>query len=52
MKVNIDNCHLILSTGDTNQNQTENSINKSSLCEKCLGTKFDHKLTFDNYVKN
>ena len=52
MKANIDNCHLILSTGDTNQNQTENSINKSSPCEKCLGTKFDHKLTFDNYVKN
>ena len=52
MKVNIDNCHLRLSTGNTNQIQTENSVVKSSPCKKRLGAKFDHELTFDNYVKD
>ena len=43
---------LILSIGDSNQIQIRNSLIQGSLCEKFLGIKFDHKLTFDQHVKS
>ena len=52
MKDNTNRFHLILSTGDSNQIQIGNSLIKDILCEKLLGFKFDHKLTFDQNVKS
>ena len=47
-----DKCRLILSKRDLKQIQTGNSLMKNSLCEKILGVKFDHNLTFDEHVKS
>ena len=52
MKGNTEKCHLMLSAGDSNQIQIENSLIKGSLCEKILGVKFDDKLTFDQHFKS
>ena len=55
MKGNTYQCHLILMilrARDSNKMQTENSLIKSSLCEKRLGFKLDHQLTFDQHVKS
>ena len=52
MKGNTYKCHLILSTGDSNQIQIGNSLIKGGLCEELLGVKFDHKLTFDQHFKS
>ena len=43
---------MILRARDSNKMQTENSLIKSSLCEKRLGFKLDHQLTFDQHVKS
>ena len=51
MEGNAYKCHLLLNTGDSNQIQIENSLIKGGVCEKLLGVKFDHKLTFDQDVK-
>ena len=51
MKGYTEQCCLMLSTGDSNQIQIANSLIKGSPCE-LLGVKFDHKLTFDQYVNN
>ena len=57
MKGNTYKCHLtllILSTGDSNQIQIENSdsLIKSKLCENHLGVQFYYQLTFDQHVKS
>ena len=52
MKGYTEQCCLMFSTGDSNQTQIENSLIKDSPCEKLLDVKFDHKLTFDQYVNN
>ena len=52
MKSNTEKCHLMLSTGDSNQIQIENKLVKRSLCEKLLGVQFVYKLTFDQHLKS
>ena len=54
MQENLYKCHLILlvlPTGDSYQIHIENSLIKSSLCEKLLDFRFDHQFTFDQLVK-
>ena len=57
MKGNTYKCYLtllILSTGDSNQIQIENSdsLIKSKLCENHLGVQFYYQLTFHQHVKS
>ena len=47
IKSNTCKCHLIFSTGDSNQIQVVNLVIKGDLCEKLLDVNFDHKLIFD-----
>ena len=52
MKGNRNKCHLIMSTNNTPELKVEDSLIKTSTCEKLLGVKIDYKLTFDNHVAN
>ena len=52
MKGNTDKCHLIMSTNNTPELKVENSLIKTSTCEKLLDVEIDYKLTFDNHVAN
>lgn len=50
MKSNADNYHLLVNTCDK-VNLRINNINIcNSKCQKLLGVKFDHKLTFDDHI--
>ena len=52
MKGNTDKCHLIMCTNNTPQLKVEDSLIKTSTCEKLLDVTIDYKLTFDNHVAN
>ena len=52
MKGNTDKCHLVMSTQNTAELQINDSLIKTSSCEKLLGVKIDYKLTFIGYVKS
>ena len=41
-----------MSTNNTPERKTGDSLIKTSTCEKLLGVKIDYKLTFDNHVAN
>ena len=45
---NAGKCHLLLSTNNTTNIRVENFDIKN--CEKLLGVKFDHKLTFNSHI--
>ena len=51
MNGNINECYLILQTGDSSQILIKNSLVKSSLYEDFLGVKYDQKLTLEQYFK-
>ena len=50
MKRNSDKCHLLVSTNNTINIKIGNVDITNSTCEKLLGVKFDHKLTFDDHI--
>ena len=50
MKSNADKCHLLVITNNTVNIKIGNIDITNSNCEKFLGVKFDHKLTFDDYI--
>ena len=52
MKGNTYKCHLIRSTENAPELQIDDSLIKTSSCEKLLGVKIDYKLTFDEHVKS
>ena len=52
IKYNTDRFQLRLSTEDSNQIQTGNSLIKGILYEKFLGIRFDNNLGFDQNVKS
>ena len=52
MKSNADKCHLLVSTNNTVTIRAENFDIKNSDCEKLLGVKFDHKLTFNSQISD
>ena len=47
MKSNADKCRSLFSTNNTVNKRAENFDIKNGDCEKLLGVKFDHKLTFN-----
>ena len=52
MKSNTHKCHLLVSTNNTVNIRVENFDIKNSHCEKLLGVKFDHKLTFNSRISD
>ena len=50
MKGNADKYHLLVSTNYTGNIKIENIDITNSSCEKLLGVKFDHKMTFDDHT--
>ena len=52
MKVNHDNCHLLLSIQDEANIQIANTTIKCSKSKKLLGIVLDNKLKFDKHVEN
>lgn len=50
MKINVDNYHLLVNTRDKVNLRTDNINICNSKCQKLLGVKFDHKLTFDDHI--
>ena len=50
MKINAENCHLLVSTNNTVKIKIRNFEITNSKSEKILGVKFDHKLSFDDYI--
>ena len=50
MKSNADKCHLLVSTSNKVKVRIDNFDIRNSKCEKLLGVKFDHKLTFDEHI--
>ena len=51
IKGNTDKCHLIVSTEETIEIQADESLIKSSTCERLLGIKIDNKLNLDTHDK-
>ena len=49
MKSNDNKCHLLVSTNSTVNIRIANFDIKNSHCEKVLGVKFNHKLTFNSH---
>ena len=49
-KVNPEKCHFICSTNDTVSLIVEDRVINNSKCEKLLGVKFNHKLTFNTHI--
>ena len=49
MKSNDNKCHLLVSTNSTVNIRVANFDIKNSHCEKLLGVKFNHKLTFNSH---
>ena len=52
MKSNANKCHLLVSTNNTVNIRVENFDIKDSDCEKLLGVKFNHKLTFNSHISD
>ena len=52
MEGNTDKCYLIMSTENAPELQIGDSLIKTSGCEKLLGIKIDHNLTFDEHVQS
>ena len=52
MKSNADKCHLLVSTNNTVNIRVENFDIKNSDCEKPLGVKIDHKITFNSHISD
>ena len=50
MENNADKCHLLVSANNTVNIKIGNIHITNSICEKLLGVKFDHKLTFDDHI--
>ena len=50
MKINVDICHLLVSTNNTAKIKIGNFDITNSKSEKLLGVKFDHKLSFDDHI--
>ena len=50
MKSNADKCHLLVITNNTINIKIGNIDITNSNCEKFLGVKLDHKLTFDDHI--
>ena len=50
MKINADECHLLVSTYNTVKIKIENFDITNSKSEKLLGVKFEHKLSFDYHI--
>ena len=52
VKGNTDNCHLLLSKGESFEIHIGDSIVDSSTCEKLLGIKIDSKLCFNDHIQD
>ena len=52
MKSNANKCHLLVSTNNTVNIRVEIFDIKDSDCEKLLGVKFNHKLTFNSHISD
>ena len=52
MKSNADKCHLLVSTNNTVNIRVEKFDIKNSDCEKPLGVKIEHKLTFNRHISD
>ena len=50
MRINADKCHLLISTNNAVKIKIGNLDITNSKCEKLLGVKFDHKLSFDDHI--
>ena len=50
MKINADKCHLLVSTNNTVKIKMGNFDITNSKSEKLLVVKFDHKLSFYDYI--
>ena len=50
MKSNANKCHFMVSTSNKVNIRIGKFNISNSKCEKLLGIKFDHKLTFDDYI--
>ena len=50
VKSNTDKCHLLASTSDKVNIRIDIFDISNSKCEKLLGVKYDHKLTFDDHI--
>ena len=50
MKINADKYHLLVSTNNTVKIKIGNFDVTNSKCEKLLGVRFDHKLSFDDHI--
>ena len=50
MKINVDKCHLLVSTNNTAKIKIGNIDITNSKSEKLLGVKLDHKLSFADHI--
>ena len=50
MKVKADKCHFLVSTNNSVKIEIGNFDINNSKCEKLVGVKFDHKLSFDDHI--
>ena len=50
MKINADQCHLLVSKNNTVKMKIGNFDLTNSKSEKLLGVQFDHKLSFNDHV--
>ena len=50
MKINVDKCHLLVSTNNTVKIKIGNFDITNSKSVKLLRVKFDHKLSFDDHI--
>ena len=52
LKANTDKCHVLLSETSETQLTVQNVLITASYCEKLLGIKIDHKLSFEPHVES
>ena len=52
MKINADNCHVLVSPNNTVKIKIGNFDITNSKSEKLLGVKFDHKLSLDDHISD
>ena len=50
MEVKADKYHFLVSTNNTVKIEIGNYDIDNSKCEKLVGVKFDHKLSFDDHI--
>ena len=50
MKVNKDNCHLLISSSQNISINVDGNIIGKSICEKLLGVNIDYKLKFNEHL--